>query len=68
MEIQERIYQRALSRLNAGQIERLLQSCATLDRISKGQQGAELPDQDWFQLRSLVAQLSGSKAELSEQI
>ena len=64
----QHIYQRALSRLNAGQIERLLQSCATLDRISKGQQDAELPDQDWFQLRSLVAQFSGSKAELTEQI
>ena len=61
----QRLYQQALSRLNRAQIERLLQSCATLDRVSKDQQDAGFPDQDWLQLRSLIAQLSGSRVELS---
>jgi len=55
----QRLYQNALGRLNAAQIERLLQSCATLDRISKGQQHADFPDQDWLQLRSLIGQFCG---------
>ncbi len=64
----QRLYQQALSRLNSGQIERLLQSCATLDRISKGQQDADYPDQDWLHLRSLIGQLSGSKIDFSKQV
>ena len=63
----QRLYQQALTRLNSAQIERLLQSCATLDRISKGQQDAGFPDQDWLQLRSLVGRLSGSNIEFIEQ-
>ena len=55
----QRLYQNALSRLDSGQIERLLQSCATLDRISKGQQDADFPDQDWLHLKSLIGQFSG---------
>jgi DNA polymerase-3 subunit delta len=61
----QRLYQQALSRLNSAQIERLLQSCATLDRVSKGQQDAGFPDQDWLLLRSLIAQLSGSRVEFT---
>ena len=64
----QRLYQQALTRLNSAQIERLLQSCATLDRISKGQQDAGFPDQDWLQLRSLVGRLSGSNIEFIEQV
>ena len=64
----QRLHQQALSRLSSAQIERLLQSCATLDRISKGQQNADFPDQDWLQLRSLVSQLSGSKINFTEQL
>ena len=41
------------------QIERLLQSCATLDRLGKGQQDSEFPDQDWFEIKSLVVDFSG---------
>ncbi len=55
----QRLYQNALSRFNAGQIERLLQSCATLDRLSKGQQDADYPHQDWLHLKSLIGQFSG---------
>ncbi len=55
----QRLYQSALSRLKAGQIERLLQSCATLDRLSKGQQDADFPDQDWLHLKLLIGQFSG---------
>ena len=56
----QRLYQQALSRLGGQQIERLLQSCATLDRLGKGQQDSEYPDQDWFQVRSLVVGFGGA--------
>ncbi|MCP4470690.1 MAG: DNA polymerase III subunit delta [Gammaproteobacteria bacterium] len=55
----QRLYQAAMSRLASPQIERLLQSCATLDRLGKGQQGSEFPDQDWFEIKSLVVDFSG---------
>jgi DNA polymerase-3 subunit delta len=55
----QRLYQAAMSRLGAAQIERLLQSCATLDRLGKGQQDSEFPRQDWFEIKSLVADFSG---------
>ena len=55
----QRLYQTALSRLRATEIERLLQSCAKLDRLGKGQQDSEFPDQDWVELRSLVARFCG---------
>jgi hypothetical protein len=48
-----------MSRLETAQIERLLQSCATLDRLGKGQQDSEFPRQDWFEIKSLVADFSG---------
>jgi DNA polymerase-3 subunit delta len=51
----QRLYQAALSRLDGARIERLLQSCATLDRLGKGQQDSEYPGQDWRELESLVA-------------
>ena len=55
----QRLYQRALSRLGGAQIERLLQSCATLDRLGKGQQDSEFPGQDWLEIKSLVTAFSG---------
>ncbi len=54
------LYQAALARLGASRIERLLQSCATLDRLGKGQQDSELYEQDWLQVKSLVADFSGN--------
>jgi len=56
----QRLYQRAMSRLGGAQIERLLQSCATLDRLGKGQQDSEFPGQDWLEIKSLVADFSGN--------
>jgi len=53
------LYQAALSRLDLDQIERLLQSCATLDRIGKGQQDAAFADADWLQIKSLVCEFCG---------
>ena len=50
----QRLYQAALARLGTSRIERLLQSCATLDRLGKGQQDSEYPGQDWRELESLV--------------
>jgi len=58
---QRRLYQSALARIESAQIERLLQSCATLDRLGKGQQDSEYPGQDWKQLESLVAAFSGNE-------
>lgn len=55
----QRLYQAALARLGASQIERLLQSCAKLDRLGKGQQDSEVADPDWFEITALVAQFSG---------
>ena len=55
----QRLYQAAMTRLGAPRIERLLQSCATLDRLGKGQQDSEFPQQDWFEIKSLVADFSG---------
>jgi len=55
----QRLYQAALGRLGVAQIERLLQSCATLDRLGKGQQGSDFPRQEWFEIKSLVADFSG---------
>ena len=55
----QRLYQTALSRLPAPQIERLLQSCATLDRLGKGQQDSEFPEPDRAEIKSLVAHFSG---------
>jgi len=53
------LYQAALARLGASRIERLLQSCATLDRLGKGQQDSDFHDQDWLALKTLVANFSG---------
>ena len=60
----QRLYQTALSRLSGSQVERLLQSCATLDRVSKGQQDSDYPDQDWLQLKALISQFCGLKLQL----
>jgi len=56
---QQGLYQRALSRIELDQMERLLQSCATLDRIGKGQQDAAYVDADWLQIKSLVCEFCG---------
>jgi DNA polymerase III delta subunit len=55
----QRLFEAALARLGLDQIERLLQSCATLDRIGKGQQDAEFPHSDWLQMKSLVCEFCG---------
>ena len=54
----QRLYQAALPRFSLSALERLLQSCASLDRISKGQQAAE-PGDDWRLVRQIVRMLSG---------
>jgi DNA polymerase-3 subunit delta len=56
------LYQRAMSRMGLDQIERLLQSCATLDRIGKGQQDAAFVDADWLQIKSLICEFCGIPA------
>ena len=55
----QRLYQAAMSRLASPQIERLIQSCATLDRLGKGQQDSAFPGQDWIEIKSLVVDFSG---------
>ncbi len=57
----QRLYRSAMARLAGAQVERLLQSCATLDRLGKGQQDSEFPGQDWNEIRSLVIRFSGVK-------
>ncbi len=57
----QRLYSQALSRLTCQQIERFLQSCATLDRINKGRYLAQYAEADWQLLRQLVGALTGIK-------
>jgi DNA polymerase-3 subunit delta len=64
---QQRLYQAAMTRLGTAQIERLLQSCATLDRLGKGQQDSEFPQQDWLEIKSLVADFSGNTGNSYER-
>ena len=54
----QRLYQTALPRFSLPQLERLLQTCASLDRISKGQQPSS-PGDDWRLVRQLVRALCG---------
>ena len=63
----QQLYRQALERLASVQIERLLQSCATLDRLGKGQQDSEFPHQEWFEIKSLVAQFSGVSADFASE-
>ena len=56
----QRLYQAAMARLNATRVERLLQSCAKLDRLGKGQQDSEFPEPDWFEIELLVAAFCGN--------
>ncbi len=51
----KRLYQAALQRLSPLQIERLLQSCAKLDRLGKGQQDSAFPEQDWLAMSQLIS-------------
>jgi len=55
----QRLFEGALTRLGIDQIESLLQSCATLDRIGKGQQDAEFSHTDWLQMKSLISEFCG---------
>lgn len=55
----QRLYSTALSRLSGQQVERLLQSCATLDRINKGQQQPLYANADWLALKQLVSHYCG---------
>ena len=57
----QRLFESALKRLSGNQIELLLQSCATLDRINKGQQDDDFADRDWLLLKSLVCSFCGIK-------
>ena len=63
----QRLYQAAMTRLGASQVERLLQSCATLDRLGKGQQDSEFPGQDWVELESLVLAFGGKPGNRNER-
>ncbi len=63
----QRLYQAAMSRLGASEIERLLQSCATLDRLGKGQQDSGFPEQDWFEIKSLVTAFCGDNGSRHER-
>jgi DNA polymerase-3 subunit delta len=63
----QRLYQAALARLDPARVERLLQSCATLDRLGKGQQDSGYPGQDWLQLESLVVAFSSQDKGLDER-
>jgi DNA polymerase-3 subunit delta len=58
----QRLFESALKRLKGDQIERLLQSCATLDRINKGQQQDDFPDRDWRLLKVMVCRFCGLKS------
>ena len=58
----QRLFESALKRLKAEQIERLIQSCATLDRINKGQQHDDFPDRDWLLMKSIVCSFCGLKS------
>lgn len=62
----QRLFETALNRLGLDQIERLIQSCATLDRISKGQQADDFPGRDWLQARTLVCDFSGLALRLQQ--
>ncbi len=54
----QRLYNAALPRFSVAGLERLLQGCARLDRISKGQEPAAVDD-DWRLIRQLVRALCG---------
>ena len=55
----QRLFEGAMTRLGIDQIESLLQSCATLDRIGKGQQDAGFTHTDWLQMKSLISEFCG---------
>jgi DNA polymerase-3 subunit delta len=55
----QRLFEGAMTRLGIDQIERLLQGCAKLDRIGKGQQDAEFTHVDWLQMKSLISEFCG---------
>ena len=56
-----------MARIDAARVERLLQSCATLDRLGKGQQDSEYPGEDWMQLESLVVAFSSKGMGVDER-
>ena len=58
----QRLFEAALKRLKFDQLERLLQSCATLDRINKGQQQDDYPNRDWLLLKTIVCCFCGLKS------
>lgn len=63
----QRLYQSALARLQPAQIERLLQSCAKLDRLGKGQEDSDFPEQDWHEIESLIGEFSGASENRYER-
>jgi DNA polymerase-3 subunit delta len=56
----QRLYSSALNRLTQAQMERLLKSCATLDRVNKGQIQPAYEDADWLYLKQLVNAFCGN--------
>ncbi len=52
-------YKQALARFSLFQLERFLRSCATLDRINKGQQQPLYTGADWQALKMLISELVG---------
>ncbi len=62
----QRLYRAALGRLPAAAVERLLQSCAKLDRLGKGQEGSDFPQADWHEIRSLVTRFCGETTNRHE--
>ena len=59
----QNLYSMALARYSYAQIERFVQSCATLDRINKGQQ-LRYMQADWQAIRQLVGALLGINFEI----
>ena len=57
----QRLYEAALRRLSPSRVERLLQSCAKLDRLGKGQQESEFVDGDWLEVEALISEFSVRK-------
>jgi DNA polymerase-3 subunit delta len=52
------LYQQAVARYQTAQLERMIQSCATLDRVNKGQ-ALRYPQADWQTVYTLVSDLLG---------
>ena len=61
------LFRAALARLDTVRIERLLQSCARVDRLGKGQQEGDFDGQDWHEIESLVVDFSTTRGNDDER-